>query len=171
MLVKHLQEVWVTDDAEEAVRKAKITLKRVGELTEVIPDVHIKGNIRFGVHAIPVTITWHSERLQSKEQQAANISGDMGTVLLLEAEAEDQSGASQRDVVERFEDAYRHFDRPDYAPDRLGVAPLTIIGIVVAVFLLIVFLLVNPKTRKMLPQLPTPAESEQKPNATTEANP
>jgi hypothetical protein len=192
--VKQIHEFWVTDDTEEAVRKTKITMKRVGELTRVIPGEHIEGTVAFGVQPVRVHITWRTETRQEALEAAdqrktegekpvpvgvaaagdttgdgavqeprpapvepkpnaansryASVGGGMGTSIVLEVDAQNHAGNAQRSAIERFEDAYMHFDRPDYAPDRLGVLPITIIGIVVAFVLLIVFILLYPRLNR-----------------------
>lgn len=192
--MKQIHEFWVTDDTEEAVRKTKITMKRVGDLTRVIPGEHIEGTVAFGVQPVKLSISWRtetqreareaaeqrkageakpvpagataakSEGSEAKESAAeeaprskadtavhshyASVSGGMGTTIVLQVDADDHAGSAQRSAIERFEDAYMHFDRPDYAPDRLGVLPITIIGIVVAFILLIVLILLYPRLNR-----------------------
>lgn len=155
--MKVTRDIFVSDEPEEAIRKTKLTLKRVGELKAVVPGQHIDGVIQFGVSAVTVQVRWRAEELGPAPDKGAGGVQAMrmvGTTLTLEGESEDATGRAVENAVERFEDAYRHFDQPDYKPDRLGVMPLTIIGIVVAVVLLGVALWRVPAFRKRLPSMP-----------------
>lgn|GEM_PF-2774916 len=185
--MKETFEFWVTDETEEAIRKAKVTLRKVGELTRVVPGEHIEGEVQFGVKPVRVSITWREETAREQAQNAvapaavgaspaivnslntnvANFGGNMGTTLILELDAEDPTSSAHKSVRERFEDAYRHFDRPDYAPDRLGVLPLTILGIVAVIILLVGYILATPRLRAMLPGFAPTKEQKASPSSTS----
>lgn len=162
--MKSSHEFWVTDDPEEAVRKAKITLKKVGTLTKVVPQEHIEGELSYSGSHVTLNITWREETAQAAaDGRQANAPGaqqtatavpiastSLGTTLIVEAVHSDKSGSAQRSAIERFEDAYMHFDRADYTPDRLGFLPVTILSIVAAVVILVLVLLFLPKIKKSL---------------------
>ncbi|MDX1931220.1 MAG: hypothetical protein SFU56_01305 [Capsulimonadales bacterium] len=157
-------EFWVSDPVEEALRKMKLTLNRVGQLVAVVPGQYIEGTVRFGVQNVGIRVIWIEEEAATRMDEQLrggreNIPRMLGTRWIVEANAEDKSGQAQRSAMERLEDAYLHFDAPDYKPDRLGILPYTIIGIVVAVLLFCLWLLRNPAVQKKLPNAPNPAAS------------
>jgi hypothetical protein len=170
-MIKETREFWVSDEPDEAVRKAKITLNKLGALKNVVPHESISGEVSFGVQHIPLKITWRPEEVQPGLDKAMGVSTAatktattklVGTLLMLEAMVPDGgSKAASQSVIERFEDAYLHFDRPDYKPDRAGVLPLTIIGITIAVGLLLFLLWRTPAVKKLLPK-PPPSSKEKK---------
>lgn len=152
------REFWVSDPLEEALRKMKLTLNRVGQLNAVVPGQYIEGAVRFGVQNVSIRVMWIEEEAATKLDEQlrggrANVPKMMGTRWILEASSEDKTGQAQQSAMERLEDAYLHFDAPDYKPDRLGILPYTIIGIVVAVLLFALWLLRNPAVQKNLPNL------------------
>lgn len=153
------REFWVSDEPDQALRKMKLTLNRVGQLLAVIPGKHIDGTVRFGVQSVNVKITWVEEEATTQLDKAirggnAPVRGTPGTRWILEATSDDKSGQAQRSAMERLEDAYLHFDAPDYTPDRLGVLPYTIIGILVAIILFSLWLFTKPAVQKRLPNMP-----------------
>jgi hypothetical protein len=176
--MSQVREFWVSDEPEEAVRKLKVTLNRVGQTTRVSPGQYVEGTIAFGVKPVKVLISWRAEDAVTKLDEVARGGAAtarlVGTMLMVEATAEDHSEIAERSAIERLEDAYLHFDRPDYKADRLGLLPFTIIGIMVAVILLGVLLWRSPAVRKRLPALnlyifKTSAERQQE--ATQEQKP
>jgi hypothetical protein len=167
-MTKRTHEFWVSDPVDEAVRRAKITLKNLGALKAVVPNQHVVGTVAFGVQEPAVVrISWRPEN--EPELDPALYGGKVsaprralpGTMLTLEVSHEEGGEAAVRSAIERFEEAYRHFDQPDYTPDRLGILPVTIIGFIV-VLLLLAFLLAR-RTNVFKPE-PTP-----KPSATAVA--
>jgi hypothetical protein len=166
------REFWVSDPLEEALRKMKLTLNRVGQLSAVVPGENIEGNIRFGVQHVSVKIMWVEEDAETRMDAMLHstktaVPQMKGTRWLLEATSEDKSGQAQRSALERLEDAYLHFDSPDYAADRLGVLPYTIIGILVVVLLLCLWILRNPLVQKKLPNVPAAYVDKAAPAETT----
>ena len=170
--MKTVHEFFVSDEPDEAIRKIKITLNRVGELTRVEAGQLIRGKIAFGVRPVSLEITFKSEDATTKMDQAmggrAATIPQIGTHIFIEATADDNTRAAQKNAVERFEDAYRHFDRTDYKADRLGIMPITILGILIAVILLGVLLWRIPSFRRNLPQI-IPAALKDQVKPTTEA--
>jgi hypothetical protein len=158
--MSQLREFWVSDEPEEAVRKLKVTLNRVGQTTRVSPGQYVEGTIAFGVKPVKVLISWREEDAVTKLDEVARSRAAtarlVGTMLMVEATAEDHSEIAERSAIERLEDAYLHFDRPDYKADRIGLLPFTIIGIMVIVVLLGILLWRSPTVRKHLPSLPQP---------------
>jgi hypothetical protein len=155
--MSQIREFWVSDEPEEAVRKLKITLNRVGKTTRISPGQYVEGSIAFGVKPVKVLISWRPEEAVTKLDEVARSGAAparlVGTMLMVEATAEDHSEIAERSAIERLEDAYLHFDKPDYKPDRLGLLPITIIGIMVIVVLIGVLLWRNPAFQKGLPKL------------------
>jgi len=157
-------EFWVSDDAEDAVRKTKIVLRRLGELTKVEPGLYVEGAIKFGMYNAALRITWRSEAeaaLMAKAPGAGATSvapgAMLGTVLVLEADCLGARDAATRETaakssIERFEEAYHHFDDPDFKPDRLGLLPMTVIGVIVCLVLIGYAILHTPFMQKMLPK-------------------
>jgi len=168
-MVRETREFWVSDEPEEAVRKAKITLNKLGELQSVSPGVSIGGAVAFGIQHVDIRIQWRPEAVETKLDQAVGTAAThraaprqvLGTMLLVEARLEDRGNAkaAMQSVLERFEDAYHHFDRPDYQPDRSGGLPLAILGISLAVGLLLFLLWQTPAVRRLMPQ-PRPSPSQ-----------
>jgi len=139
------REFLVSDPVEDAVRKAKITLKNLGELSAVVPGQYVVGHVACGIQHTTLRVCWHAEGISCKldgslvhhHAPVATVPTALqGTMLLLEASSEEGGEPALRSAMERFEGAYLHFDRPDYKPDRAGVLPATIIAVVVAVLLL-----------------------------------
>jgi len=147
----------MSNEPEEAVRKLKITLNRVGHTTRTSPAQYIEGTIAFGVKPVKVLISWRPEQAATKLDElvrgGAATARLVGTMVMVEATAEDKSELAERSAIERLEDAYLHFDRPDYKADRIGLLPYTILGIMVAVILLGVLLWRTPAFRNHLPSL------------------
>ena len=182
-------EFWVSDDQDDAVRKAKITLKRVGELTDVVPGSHVKGTIKFGLYSAELRISWRPESESPMGGQspvvAASTAGarralmnaSTGTTLILEAEGPHSRDAGTRDTaaksaLERFEEAYHHFDDVDYKPDRLGLLPMTIFGVIIFAVLVGYALMRTPFVQHLLPKhaitiSATNATPEPSPSAST----
>jgi hypothetical protein len=158
--MKTVHDFFVSDEPDEAVRKIKVTLNKVGELNRVEPLQFIEGKIAFGVLPVQLHITWAVEdattRLDKEIRGGAAVLPAIGTRIIVTATADDNTQAAQQNAIERFEDAYRHFDRDDYRPDRMGLMPITIIGILVTLILLAILLWRIPSFRKSLPQI-TPA--------------
>jgi hypothetical protein len=153
--MSQIREFLVSDEPEEAVRKLKITLNRVGQTTRTSPGQYVEGTIAFGVKPVKVLISWRPEEAATKLDEVvrggAATAHLVGTMVMVEATAEDKSELAERSAIERLEDAYLHFDRPDYKADRIGLLPYTILGIMVAVILLGVLLWRTPAFRNHLP--------------------
>ncbi|MBC7808227.1 MAG: hypothetical protein H7145_19010 [Akkermansiaceae bacterium] len=158
-------EFWVSDDIEDAVRKTKLTLKKLGDLTAVVPGQHVVGTVAFGVQSVSLKVAWRPEEIETKMDRmvsghAVNKAKTLGTLLVVEASIEGRgttgNDASLRNATERFEDAYMHFDRADYQPDRLGFLPITVVGIILVVALLGVLL---AKKTDLFKPTPVPSPS------------
>lgn len=162
-------EFFVCDPVEDAVRKAKVTLKNLGELSAVVPNQYVVGHVAFGVKNTTLRISWRPEGMDCKademvgrhhahapkgatEEAARTLAGRrmLGTVLTIEATSDEGGDAALRSALDRFEEAYLHFDRADFKPDRAGILPATIVGAIVVLALLLV--LVAKKTDWMKPQ-------------------
>jgi hypothetical protein len=166
--MKQTYEFWVADTPEDAIRKVRATLQRVGDLTAVVPGQYFTGTIMaLGSRLVNVRVSWRAEadptlspKLAVKEeagpwQPPVPSVAPPGTSIVIEGEAEDDdSGRAAKNAFERFEDAYRHFHNPDYKPDRVGMLPYTIIGLVVIAVLMLVFFLRSPLYQKMFPKMP-----------------
>lgn len=159
------REFWVSDAEEDAVRKAKLTLKKLGELTAVVPGQHVVGTVAFGVQNVTLKIAWRPEEVETKVDRMVTGHRDtptktLGTLLMMEGTVEGRgttgNDAALTSAFERFEEAYLHFDRSDYKPDRAGILPITLIGIFLAVALLGV--LIAKKTNLFKPT-PKPSAS------------
>ena len=161
------REFWVSDNVEDAVRKTKLTLKNLGELTAVVPGQHVVGTVAFGVQHVTLKIAWRPEEVETKVDRmvsghAMTPARSIGTLLLIEASIEGRgttgNDAALKNAAERFEDAYLHFDRTDYKPDRMGLLPVTVIGILV--LLVLVGVLISRRTNlfKATP-MPSPSAS------------
>jgi hypothetical protein len=160
-------ELWVSDNTEDAVRKTKLTLKKLGDLTAVVPNQHVVGTVASGVQHISLKVSWRPEEIETKMDRmisgnAARAAKTLGTLLIVEASIEGHgptgNDASLRSATERFEDAYMHFDRADYQPDRVGFLPATIVGILVLIALLGVLLAKKTNLFKPTP-VPSPSAS------------
>ncbi|MBC8103480.1 MAG: hypothetical protein H7Z41_12955 [Cytophagales bacterium] len=163
-------ELWVSDELPDAVRKVKITLKNLGELTEVVPGEAAVGVAKFGIYRTTLRIRWRSENVSlsggkmpdetgAVSQTAAGASTFLGTVLLVTAECPAAPDAATRSTaeksaIERFEEAYQHFDTPGYQPDRLGLLPMTVIGVIVFLVLVGYVVLRTPFMQRLLPNRP-----------------
>ncbi|MBC8142508.1 MAG: hypothetical protein H7Y38_13840 [Armatimonadetes bacterium] len=167
MAQKTTREFWVSDNVEDAVRKTKLTLKKLGELTAVVPGQHVVGNVAFGVQQVALQIAWRPEEVETKTNlldtaQTKATAKNIGTLLLMEASVngrgETGNDAAMHNAFERFEDAYLHFDRADYTPDRVGLLPVTVIGILVLMILAGVFIARKTNWFKPVPQ-PSPSIS------------
>ena len=156
-VVQTVHDFFVSDEPDEAIRKIKVTLNRVGELTRVEAGQLVEGKIAFGVRPVTLRITFTPEDAKTKLDEAMRggvaTMHQVGTRIYVEASAEDNTKMAQKNAIERFEDAYMHFDRADYTPDRLGIMPITILGILIAVILLGVLLWRIPAFRRNLPQI------------------
>jgi len=158
------REFWVSDGVDDAVRKAKLTLKKLGDLTAVVPGQHMVGSVRFGVQHVTLKIAWRSEEVETKldkmvsEGVAIKPTKALGTMLVMEGSVEGGNDLALRSAFERFEEAYLHFDRTDFQPDRWGVLPITMIGIVVMIILLGVLLGFKTNVFKATP-VPSPSAS------------
>jgi hypothetical protein len=162
-MTRRTHEFWVSEPVDEALRKVKITLKNLGDLKAVVPNQYVVGTAKFGVKDTTLKIAWRPE--DQPDVEAAILGPKMatgparvvpGTMLTLEVSAEEGGEAAIRSAIERFEDAYRHYDQPDFTPDRLGIMPITIIGIVVVLVLLTALL--ARRTNLMKPE-PKPTAS------------
>jgi hypothetical protein len=155
LAMSQIREFMVSDDLDEAVRKLKIILNRVGQTTRISPGQYVEGTIAFGVKPVKVLISWRPEEAVTKLDEVARGRAAnahlVGTMIVVEATAEDKSEVAERSAIERFEDAYLHFDRPDYKADRIGLLPFTIVGIMVIVVLLGILLWRIPAVRNHLP--------------------
>lgn len=169
-------EFWVSDDEEDALRKAKITLKRLGELTKVAPGQYVEGAIKFGIYNAALRITWRT----ASEEETASLGkvqrAMQGTTLILEADCPAARDAATRDTaansaIERFEEAYHHFDNPDFKPDRLGLLPMTVIGVVVFLVLVGYLLLRTPFMQHLLPKHALTIKASPAPDASPDASP
>ncbi len=158
-------EFWVSDNTEDAVRKTKLTLKKLGDLTAVVPGQHVVGTVAFGVQSVSLKISWRPEEVETKMDRmisgnAVNVTKSLGTLLVVEANVEGRGAtgndASLSNATERFEDAYMHFDRADYQPDRVGFLPITVVGILLVVALLGVLL---AKKTNLFKPVPVPSPS------------
>ena len=163
MAQKITREFWVSDNVEDAVRKTKLTLKKLGTLDAVVPGQHVVGSVAFGVQKIALQIAWRSEEVETKTNlldtpQTKAAAKNIGTLLIMEASLPERAGnggeAAMQNAFERFEDAYLHFDRVDYTPDRIGLLPVTIVGILLILVLAGVYL-----ARKTDMLKPTPVAS------------
>jgi hypothetical protein len=167
-MVRETREFWVSDEPEEAIRKAKITLNKLGELQSVSPGISIGGIVSFGMQHVDVKIMWRPEEVETKLDQAIGSATHnhaprkvVGTMLMMEAGIEDSNSAKAATLsaLERFEDAYLHFDRPDFQPDRLGILRISL-----AVGLLLFLLWRTPAVRRLLPK-PLPATQDNNPKS------
>jgi hypothetical protein len=129
----------------------------------VVPGQHVVGNVAFGVQTVSLKVSWRPEEIETKMDRmlsghAVSAAKTLGTLLVVEAAVEGRGAtgndAALRNVSERFEDAYMHFDRADYQPDRVGFLPVTIVGILILIALLGVLL-----ARKTNLFKPTPVPS------------
>jgi hypothetical protein len=165
--VKQTHEFWVSDTPDEAIRKVRATLQRVGDLKSVVPGQYLTGTIlALGSRTVNVRVSWKPEAdpTMSPKLNAADNAGPWqgpapqvvapGTSIVMETDSDDESGRAGKNAFERFEDAYRHFHNPDYKPDRVGMLPVTIIGLVVVAALMLVFFLRSPLYQKMFPKMP-----------------
>lgn len=145
---KTTREFWVSDPCEDAVRKTKLTLKKLGDLTAVVPGQHVVGSVAFGVQKVALQIAWRPEVVETKAHAMTvdlrSHTKNVGTLLVMEASLPEKIGsggdAAMRNAFERFEDAYLHFDRDDYTPDRMGLLPVTIVGVLLILVLVGVLL-------------------------------
>lgn len=160
-------EFWVSDNIENAVRKSKLTLKKLGDLTAVVPNQHVVGTVASGVQHVSLKVSWRPEEVETKmdrmiSSNTVHAAKTLGTLLVVEASIEGRGAAgndaSLRNAIERFEDAYMHFDRVDYQPDRVGFLPITIVGILVMIALLGVLLAKKTNLFKPTP-VPSPSAS------------
>jgi hypothetical protein len=165
--VKQTHEFWVADTQDDAIRKVRATLARVGDLKEVVPGKHLTGTVMaLGSRLVNVRVSWRADADPTAVGKATEGQADgpwevpkptisaPGTTLILTLQTDDESGRAAKNVVERFEDAYRHFHNPDHKPDRVGMLPITIIGIVLVLVLLLVFFLRSPLYQKFFPKMP-----------------
>ena len=139
------REFWVSDNVDDTVRKAKLTLKKLGELTAVVPGQYVVGTVACGLQHVSLKIAWRPEEVETKMDRLVAAHGSspvksLGTLLVMEASIDNHGTAGNesalQSALERFEEAYLHFDRADYKPDRLGLLPMTMIGILIVVSLL-----------------------------------
>ncbi len=167
-------EFWVSEGAEDAVRKTKLTLKKLGELTAVVPGQHVVGTVAFGIQNVTLKIAWRPEEIETKVDRmvtghATTETKTLGTLLCVEATIEGRGAtgndAALRNAMERFEDAYMHYDRTDYQPDRLGFLPITIIGVVIALILLGVLLAKKTTLFQATPSSSPSASADASPDA------
>jgi hypothetical protein len=162
--MRQTHDFLVSDPKEEAIRKARTALQRVGELTEVVPGKHLSGTIiALGSKVVKVRISWREEvdalppltpSGGAATLEKSNLSLAHGTTLILETDIEDGFEAAEKNAVERFEDAYRNHHNPDYAADRVGFRPVTIIALVIAFVLTLVFFYRSPLYKRMFPSMP-----------------
>lgn len=170
--MKQTHEFWVSDTPDEAIRKVRATLQRVGDLKAVVPGQYLTGTIlALGSRTVTVRVSWKPEadptlspKLNTAEDAGPWQAGTPqtlapqtlapGTSIVIETDSDDESGRAGKNAFERFEDAYRHFHNPDYKPDRVGMMPITIIGLVVVAVLMLVFFLRSPLYQKMFPKMP-----------------
>ncbi len=157
------REFWVSDNVEDAVRKTKLTLKKLGKLDAVVPGQHVVGTVAFGVQSVAVQIAWRPEEVETKTNlldtaQTKAAAKNIGTLLVMEASLPEKAvrggEAAMQNAFERFEDAYLHFDRDDYTPDRIGLLPITVIGILVLMVLAGVFIARRTNWFEPVPQKP-----------------
>ncbi len=143
------REFWVSDSLEDAIRKTKLTLKKLGDLTAVVPGQHVVGTVAFGIQHVSLKIMWRPEEVETKVDRmvtghATTATKTLGTLLVAEASMEGRGKSGNetalRNALERFEDAYMHHDRSDYQPDRSGILPFTIVGVVLVLILLSVLI-------------------------------
>jgi hypothetical protein len=147
------REFWVSDEPDEAVRKTKITLKRLGELTGIVPGSRVEGAVKFGIYRVNLGVTWRAESESAAAGKVADVptaagspaapprgrstlGGALGTTMQLEASCPGARDAPTREsasksAMERFEEAYYHFDDPNFKPDKLGLVPMVVIGVII----------------------------------------
>jgi len=151
-------EFFVCDPVEDAVRKAKITLKNLGELSAVVPNQYIVGHVAFGVRRTTLRISWRPEAMGCKADETVGAHAHhspkgadaatalvlserrmLGTTLLIEALGDEGGEPALRSALDRFEEAYLHFERPGFRPDRAGITP-TMMATAVAMLALLLAL-------------------------------
>jgi hypothetical protein len=104
-------------------------IERLGKVKKSDRDQqYIEGKIKFGLQSVKVRVSF-VERDEGK------------TNVVIQGSSDDVWGAGAKNATKRLVELLLNLDNPGYKPDRLGMHPAAIIGIVIGIiFLIILFL-------------------------------
>jgi hypothetical protein len=88
----------------------------------------VEGRIKYGLQSVKV-------RASLVEREAGK------TNVLIQASSDDVWGAGAKNATKRLVEALRNLDNPGYQPDRLGMHPAALVGLLIGfVFLLLLIM-------------------------------
>jgi len=127
-------EVVISCPLSQAFPLVASALQRVGKLQqEDRSQQYVSGRIMYGLQSVKVRASL-VERVTGK------------TNVVIQASSDDVWGAGAKHATKRLVETLRNLDNPGYAPDRLGMHPAALVGVVIifVVLLLLVMKYVLP---------------------------
>jgi len=131
--VKHTKpnEVVIYAPLEAAFEHAAVAVNRLGSIRKRdLKNQTIDGYIKYGLQSVRVHVSL-VERVQGE------------TTAVVQASSDDVWGAGAKNATGRLIELLVNLDNPGYQPDRLGMRPAALVGIIIAfvLILLVIFAL------------------------------
>jgi TIR domain len=122
-------EIILATDVSSAVANVRSALERVGRVTTVnTAEQSVEGKVRFG--------------LQSARLRISAVETERGrTRVVVQASGDDIWGAAAKSATRRLVETLSNLNNPGYRPDRLGMHPAALVGVLLGFILLLLFLI------------------------------
>lgn len=117
------KEMSIEASPADAADRAERALEAIGKKKKRTED-YMTGRIRYGLQSVEIRISWSQ--------------GDTGvTRIVLQGSSDDVWGKGAESALDRLETTIRNIDVPGYKPDRLGMHPAALVGLLI-LFVLVV---------------------------------
>lgn len=122
-------EVTIEADAETAEECVAEAIKMLGRVTQREPGRAVQGRVKYGLQSVKVRVS-----LVERRRGETNV--------VIQASGDDVWGTAARSATERLVEMLLNLDNAGYRPDRLGVSPGALVGMLI-LFVILVLLAVN----------------------------
>lgn len=110
---------------QTAFDKVSEAIERLGNVKKSDKEQqYIEGKIKFGLQSVKIRVSF-VERDEGK------------TNVVIQGSSDDVWGAAAKNATKRLMELLLNLDNPGYKPDRLGMHPLAIIGLVIGFIILV----------------------------------
>ena len=121
-------EVVIADTAGAAIEVVTFAIKRLGRVKRREGNQAVHGRIKYGLQSVKICASL-VERVPGQ------------TTVVIQASGDDVWGAAARNATERLVEMLLNHDNPGYQPDRLGIHPAALVGLLIGVVFLVLFIL------------------------------
>lgn len=121
-------EVVISDTADATADVVSHAINRLGRVKRREGNQAVHGRIKYGLQSVKVCASL-VERVRGQ------------TTVVIQASGDDVWGTAAKSATERLVEMLLNLDNPGYRPDRLGMHPAALVGLLIGFVFLVLFVL------------------------------